>query len=232
MHEILKEDLLNEELLKSYQQYLVQEERSIHTIQKYVSDTRKFLYYLKGQALTKDMVLQYKELLLRKYKISSVNSILASLNCFFQFQNHPECRVKFIKTQKKLFCSERKILHRKDYERLLQQAKIEKKERLAMMIRTMGCTGIRISELKFLTLEAVQEGILRIMNKGKYREILLPRRLREKLTAFAEKNGIQTGWLFITRNGTPVDRSNLCGKGSRRYCRLPEGCGKGSISDC
>ena len=198
-----------EKKLEKYSIYLKQEEKSANTIRRYLSDARRFLLYIGRNRITKTLVLEYKENLIKIYQISSVNSILAAINSFLRFCGLERYRIRNVRAQKKLFCEEERELYREEYIRLIKVAEQEKNEKIAMIMRTIGCTGMRISELRYLTAESLKKGEVKIMCKGKYRMILMPGRLREKLLEYIQKKNITKGSIFVTRNGKELDRTSI-----------------------
>ena len=159
--------------------------------------------------MDKAKLLEYKEWLVERYAVSSVNSILAALNQFLEFLDAGHLKVKRIKLQRNLFLQEEKELTRQEYKKLLQVARSEGKEQLALCMETIAATGIRISELQYFTLESVKRGRIEIYNKGKYRRIFLPKVIRQKLLCFCKQQKIKSGPVFITKSGKPKDRSNI-----------------------
>lgn len=201
---------LRREQIEEFRQYLYERENARATIQKYISDIETFFNYLAGEAIVdKQKLLNYKEWLLRRYAVSSANSMLAALNQFLEFLELDFLKVKRIKVQKSLFLQEEKELTREEYRKLVQTALAEGKEQLALCMETIASTGIRISELEFFTVESIRRDYIEIVNKGKYRRIFLPKVLRQKLLFFARKNGIRRGAIFITRTGKKKCRSNI-----------------------
>ncbi len=190
-------------------QYLLEQERSVNTIGKYLRDTRAFVKFLGKKDLNKAVLVEYKSRLAEKYAPASVNSMLAAVNCFLEFIGMPNLRVKPLKIQKALFSEREKELTKEEYERLVMAAKHSGNERLSLIIETICSTGIRVSEVKFITVEAVREGRAEISCKGKHRVVFLPDDLRKLLAEYIEKRGIEHGSVFITRNGKPLDRSNI-----------------------
>lgn len=201
---------VEEEDLEAFQQYLYERENARATIRKYMTDIRTFCRYLgKDREADKNRLLLYKEWLLEHYAISSANSMLAALNQFLKFKGYASLTVKRIKTQRSLFRQEEKELTKGEYRKLVEAARGEGKEQLALCMETIAATGVRISELQYFTVERVQKGRIEIMNKGKYRRIFLPDPLRRKLLDYIKENRIREGYIFITRNGKPKDRSNI-----------------------
>lgn len=200
--------IINEENIGEFQAYLIREEKSRATVEKYVRDVRTFLSFAGERETTKELAMAWKESLMEDgYAPRSVNSMLVSLNSMFAFLGWESCRVKNLRVQQQSYSPEEKELTRAEYGRLLEAAK--KRPRLRLVMETICGTGIRVSELKYFEVEAVKAGEIRIRNKGKIRSILIPGKLKRKLLDWAEKNGIQSGAIFITKKGNPLDRSNI-----------------------
>jgi len=198
---------------------LEQDEKSKNTIEKYRRDLRKFVEYIDGEEVTKELVIGFKEYLVEHYAVNSVNSIIASLNRFMQFAGWQEFRVKQLKKQRQVYCPEEKELTKQEYFELIRTAKREGKEKIGLIIQTIGSTGIRISELPSITVQAVKNGVAQVDCKGKNRQVLLPRKLLVKLMHYIRKEHIQCGPIFITKQGNPLDRSNIW-KEMKKICRL------------
>ncbi|MEG1294248.1 MAG: tyrosine-type recombinase/integrase [Clostridium sp.] len=197
------------EMIEEFQEYLRKEERAAATIMKYSHDLRMFITFLSGRAVDKEQVIRYKEWLLRSYRVRSVNSMIAALNCFLEFAGWREYRVKLVKVQRKLCSEEAKELQKKEYVRLIQTAQSRGKERLAILMQTLCSLGLRVSELHFVTVEAVKTGSLQIFNKGKNRSMIVSGKLRQQLLLYIKKQELSKGEIFITRTGRPMDRSNI-----------------------
>lgn len=198
------------EQIKEFERYLLECEKAKATVQKYVTDVRTFYRYLeKNFLISKQRLLDYKQWLMKMYSVNSVNSMLAALNHFLDFSGLDHLKLKSIKIQKSLFIEEEKELTREEYQRLLKTALDEGKKQLALCMETLACTGIRISELSFFTVEAIKKKYIEIYNKGKYRRIFLPGQLKKKLLKYSREQGIHTGEIFITRNGKSKNRSNI-----------------------
>ncbi len=195
--------------LANFKKHLLEQERSPHTVSKYVHDVRVLLEYIEGKALNRETVVCFKSFLGERYAASSANSMLAAVNSFFEFIGCANLKVKPFKVQKALFAPEDKELKRCEYLRLVEAAKSQKNERLMLIVETICATGIRISELKFITVEAVSMGRAEINCKGKHRIVLLPTSLCRLLRKYLEKQKITAGAVFVTRNGKPLDRSNV-----------------------
>ena len=184
------------------------EEKSPYTIQKYTHDIKDFLAYTGETPVCKELAIDYKQDLIRRgYQTGTVNSMISSVNSFLRFLKLDEIRVRHIRTQQKIYCPEEKELTKAEYIRLLEAAR--PKPRLYMIIETICATGIRISELKYFTVEAVTRGEVVVSCKNKTRNILLPAKLRKKLMKYSRRQGIREGVIFRTRSGRPMDRSNI-----------------------
>ncbi len=202
---------ITKKLIKTYKQRLEDDEKSIHTIEKYVRDVRKLADYLDGRQLTKRRMIEYKQHLEKcgLYCISSINSFLAAASNLCKTFGWTGLSVRTIKEQKDTFVPEEKELTKEEYKRLVGAATADGNERLAMIIQTIASTGIRISELEFITVESLKCGFANVYNKGKSRKVLLPDKLRRVLREYAATKEIKRGIIFRTKNGTPVDRSNV-----------------------
>ena len=202
---------LTPELIQNYLLYQEEQERSTATIQKYTHDlTELYLYlYLNGQPLNKFVLIGWKQKLTETYAPATVNSMLTAVNGYLSYMGWPELRVKLLKIQKSLFLDEQKELTRREYIRLVQAAEREGNERLSLVIQTICATGIRVSELRFITAEAVCCGRAGITNKGKRRTVFLPNKLRRLLKQYLKKKKITAGAVFVTRTGKPLNRSNI-----------------------
>ncbi len=182
----MEKKTISAELITNFKGHLILEERSKATVEKYISDVTAFADYINDDAISKETVIEYKRQLQENYKVRSVNSVLASLNSFFGFVGWWELKVKSIKLQKQIYCSEEKELTRAEYERLCKAAKNNKNERLNMILQTICGTGIRVSELQFITVEAVQNGEAVVSLKNKTRTVFIVRELQKKLLNYAK----------------------------------------------
>ena len=196
------------EQINHFKNHLISEERSSATVEKYVRDVTAFSEWLCGREADRTAVLEYKAHLAEKYQASSTNSMLSSLNSFFVFCDRHELRVKFIKTQKQLFSRDDRELTKAEYLRLLDAAK-RKSRRLYLLMQTVCATGIRVSELKFITVEAVSFERAEIDCKGKRRIVFIPKKLCKMLKDYAKSEKIKGGSVFVTKSGKPLDRSNI-----------------------
>lgn len=198
------------QVLREFKQYLIREERGKATIQKYVRDVEQFLLWLGRRKLTKEQAVAWKSMLAGKhYTPMTVNGKLAAVNRLFLFLGKPECRVKYLKFQRKLFrCTERELT-REEYVRLVETAQAMERERLALLMESICATGIRVSEVQYLTVEAAQAGCAEISLKGKIRTILIPGKLCRKLLKYAKKQKTASGEIFLTRNGKSLSRHQI-----------------------
>lgn len=202
--------VVNEKMIKDFVNYLVEEERSEATIEKYERDVRHFVQFLGSDlSITREKVINFKKALLKEYQVTSANSMLVALNQFLQYIGCPYFKVKRIKIQKKTFREEETELSENEYKKMVKYALEKGKDRLALILETICSTGIRVSELKYFTIRCLNIGKVEIYNKGKVRTILLPEKLRKKLLYYTKKKGIISGAIFVTSTGNPVDRSNL-----------------------
>lgn len=191
----------------AFELHLQGEEKSPLTIRKYCHDVRTFLQFLGPRPLSKASVLSFKTRLTMRYTAVSVNSILSSVNCYLKFLGREDCRVRTLKIQRRAFCPEELELNRAEYQRLLEAS--EKNPRLCLLMQAICSTGIRVSEHRFLTVEAARQGSAVVRSKGKTRTILLPGKLCKALLAYAREAGIRKGSIFVTRSGNPLDRSRI-----------------------
>nr|WP_177296974.1 tyrosine-type recombinase/integrase [uncultured Blautia sp.] len=198
------------EKIREFEIYLYERENAEATIKKYMTDIKTFFRYLGDDLrIDKKKIMDYKKRLLQSYTVNSVNSMLAALNQFLDFLGLGILKIKRVKIQKSLFLREEKELTIEEFKRLLKTAAKEGKEQLALCMETIVSTGIRVSELKFFTVEEVKKEDIVISNKGKYRKILLPKELRRKLLQFAKRQAITKGPIFVTRNGKPKSRTSI-----------------------
>lgn len=195
--------------IKHFKFHLICEEKSTATVSKYLHDLTAFVCWLGDSPLCKEKVLEYKEYIRSKYAPSSVNSMLSSLNSFFDFNELYKLKVKRLKIQKQIFARKEKELTKNEYERLLKTAKRRGDRRLFLLMQTICSTGIRVSELQFITVDAVKRGRADISLKGKSRVVFIPDELCRTLLKYASQQKLQSGSIFITKNGNPINRSNI-----------------------
>ena len=197
------------ETINSFNDYLINEEKASATVNKYLHDVGEFKLWLGEKELNKVAVLAYKSYLCEKHAPVSVNAALSSLNIFFNFMEWYDLRVKNLKIQKQIFASADKELTKAEYDRLLQAAKQKKNERLYLLMQTICSTGIRVSEVRYVTVETVARGVAEINCKGKRRQVFLPKQLCQLLKRYIKEQKIKSGAVFVTKNGNPLDRSNI-----------------------
>ena len=205
----MKNDIISEEVLESFRQSLSINERSSGTVEKYLRDVRNFADWLMGTQLTAEAAIGWKEYLLEKsYNPITINSMLSALNSFLSFIGM-DFKLRFLKVQKKIFRDESKELTRDEYRRLIDTARDLRKDRLALLMETIGATGIRVSEVSYITVEAARVGKVQINLKGKIRVIMLPSKLCRKLLKYAGKNKITSGEIFLTKGGKALSRKQI-----------------------
>lgn len=204
--------------IEEYLNYLRDEEHSPATIRQYRHDIFCFFSFLDAGELNRETALRYKKELEQEYQPVSVNAKLSAMNSFFSFIGRSDLKLKFLKIQKSAYCSAEKELSKAEYLRLIKAAKQKKNEKLALLLQTIGGTGIRVSEVKYITAEAVCRGEALIRLKGKTRTILLPKRLQKCLKDYMCREEITDGPVFVTRTGRPLDRSNIW-KMMKTLCR-------------
>lgn len=206
----MKQYRLTSRKIMDYERYLYGEERSSGTIEKYLRDTAAFARWLDGREVTKERTAEWKAYLLEQgYAPVTINAMLSALNGLFRFLGWEECRVKFLKIQRRLFRDVSRELTRGEYDRLLASAKEQGRERLALVMETICATGIRVSEVQYVTVEAAQQGKAEISLKGKIRVILLSSKLCRKLLKYAKKQKTASGAIFRTRSGKEVGRRQI-----------------------
>lgn len=201
---------LRTQQIAAYEQHLRDEERSAGTIEKYLRDIGAFVRWLDGRTVTKELAAEWKRDLQKTgYAPVTVNSMLAALNGMFRFLGWEDCRVKFLRIQRRIFRDSRRELTRAEYERLLRAARADDRERLALLMETICATGIRVSEVQYITVEAARRGRAEISLKGKIRTILLSGRLCRKLLSYAGKQKTASGAIFCTKSGRVISRRQI-----------------------
>lgn len=204
-----KSRALTEEVIKSYTAALLEDEKSPATVAKYVHDLNMAAEYFAGEELTKLALVGWKDVLVEKYATATVNSVLAAINGFLKYMGWNDLMVRPLKIQRTMFRDEGRELSRDEYNRLVRAAERADNRRLSLVVQTICATGIRVSELRFITVDAVRIGHTEISNKGKRRTIFLPEKLRRVLSKYIKKTNKTEGAVFTTRNGKPLDRSNI-----------------------
>ncbi len=205
----MKKRIITNQVLSSFEKFLIENEKAQATREKYMRDLRCFAEYVAERPLDKPLILEYKASLERSYAIRSANSMLAALNSILRFMGWHDLCVKQFKVQKEAYCSEEKELTKAEYASLVRAAEQKKNERLSLVVQTICGTGIRVSELEFITVEAVRRGEAVVSCKGKTRKIFIVKALQKKLLKYATEQGITSGILFVTKSGKPLDRSNI-----------------------
>ncbi len=195
--------------LEAFVDSLRRGERSLSTRRQYDREVRRFQAWMRGRALDKEAVIFYKEELETQYRPASVNTKLVAINSFLTFLGKPELKVKLLRIQHSAYCSGERELERQDYRQLVLAARRKGDERLCVLLQTVCATGIRISELPFITADAVEAGEAVARLKGKTRIVFLPEKLRCLLRKYLRRRGISRGPVFVTRSGAPMDRSNI-----------------------
>ena len=210
---------LTAERIAAYGRYLKQEERTPATLEKYLRDVRAVALWLEGEAVTKEVVTCWKERLLAEHRApSTVNAALSALNGLFRFLGWEGCRARFVKVQRRLFRDPARELTRADYDQLVTAARAHGLERLALVMETICATGIRVSELRYITVETARRGRAEISLKGKVRTILIPAKLARKLLKYAKKNKTVSGEIFLTGNGRSLSRRQIWAE-MKRLCK-------------
>lgn len=206
----MKERILSDTALKRFEEYLQKEEKSENTIEKYLRDVQAFMRFAGESRIFKETVIAYKTQLIQKnYAAHSINSMLAGINSLFSFLGWTDCKVKSIKLQRQIYCPEGKELTKAEYMRLVSTANNRGNKRLGLILQTICGTGIRVSELPFITVESVKSGEAAVSLKGKMRSVFIVRDLQKKLLRYAAEQKIKTGTIFITRTGKPMSRTNI-----------------------
>ena len=197
------------ERIAEFKEHLILEERSTATVEKYIRDVSTFAAYAQTGEITKETVIAYKKHLQEIYAVRSVNSMLAGINCLFTFLGWHDLKVKTLKLQQQVYCPEEKELTKAEYTRLCRAAERKHNERLCLILQTVCGTGIRVSELQFITVEAARCGEAAVSCKAKTRTVFLVKALRQKMLRYAAEHGIRSGTIFVTRTGKPINRTNL-----------------------
>lgn len=206
----MRQERKRAKMLREFEAQMKDGEKSPATVRKYVRDTEQFLEALGTDGrITKDRVIDYKQTLAEQYALTSANSKLAAVNCFLRAMGYDACTVRYFKVQKDSFRAGERELTREEYLRLVRTARDSGRQQLCMLMQTICATGIRISELPFITVESLHAGQAAVSLKGKTRTVLLPAKLCRELAAYARSSRIRSGSIFVTRSGRPLDRSNI-----------------------
>ena len=205
----MKGRIITAKAIAEFKEHLILEERSEITVEKYIRDVKAFSAYTQNSIITKETVIAYKKYLQDNYAVRSVNSMLASINSLFAFLGWHDLRVKSLKLQQQVFCPEEKELTKAEYARLCRTAERKHNERLNLILQTICGTGIRVSELQYITVEAVKQGEAIVNCKAKTRSVFIVKGLKQKLLRWAAKQNIKSGMIFVTRTGKPISRTNI-----------------------
>ena len=201
---------LTEQAFDQFEDHLRHDEREESTIEAYLRSLTRFAEWADGRAVTKELAMEWKAALAESgYRPISVNAMLAAVNKFFTCMGREDCKVKYLKLQRQMFRKSEKDLSKEEYQRLVQAAHEKGDLRMELILETICATGIRVGELKYITVEAVRAGVAEIALKGKIRTILLPHRLCRKLQKYAKQQKIASGKLFLTQDGLPVSRQSI-----------------------
>ena len=201
---------LTEREFDQFEDYLRHDEREESTIEAYLRSLTRFAEWADGRAVTKELAMEWKAALAESgYRPISVNAMLAAVNKFFTCMGREDCKVKYLKLQRQMFRKSEKDLSKEEYQRLVQAAHEKGDLRMELILETICATGIRVGELKYITVEAIRAGVAEIALKGKIRTILLPHRLCRKLQKYAKQQKIASGKIFLTQDGLPVSRQSI-----------------------
>ena len=200
---------ITEETLAAFARQLGEEERSPATLEKYLREVRQFAAFLGGREVTRELAAAWREELSARQSPATVNGKLTALDRLLAFLGWEDCRVKHLRVQRQLFRDSARELSREEYARLVETARRLGRGPLSLLMETICATGIRVSEVSYITAEAVREGRTEIALKGKIRTILLPGKLCRKLEKYARQKKITSGELFLTRSGRPMSRKQI-----------------------
>lgn len=205
----MEERILSTRDVDAFKRHLIEDEKSSATLDKYIRDVCRFVSYFHRRVIDRQGVIEYKSFLRERYAVTSANSMLAAMNSFLSFMGWRDLCVKQFRVQKNAYSPEEKELTRADYNALVAAAAQKKNERLSLIIQTICSTGIRVSELNFVTVEALKRGEASVNCKGKTRRIFFVSALRKKLLSYIEREKIKSGPIFVTRSGRAVSRTNV-----------------------
>ncbi len=205
----MEERILTADIIEDFRKNLELQEKSTSTIEKYIRDVKAFSVYAENSAITKEKVIAYKKYLRKNYAVRSVNSMLASINSLFNSLEWHDLKVKSLKLQQQVFCSEDRELTKAEYARLCKTAKRKKNKRLNLILQTICGTGIRVSELQYITVEAAKQGEAVVNCKAKTRSVFIVKELKQKLLRYAAEQNIKSGMIFVTRTGKLISRTNI-----------------------
>ena len=196
--------------INGFKKYLANNDKSKYTIDKYIRDVARFKNFVRGGEITRDLMGEYKNYLLNEgYSVRSINSMISSINAFFDYSDRGDLKIKTVKMQRSVYCPEDKELTKSEYKRLCYAARKKNDRRLELIIEAVCATGIRIGELKYITVEAAKRGEAVVTLKGKTRCVFIPKDLKRKLLRYAAEQDIKSGMIFVTRTGKAVNRTNV-----------------------
>lgn len=205
----MNKKIITNKHISAFRQYLTSEEKSAATIEKYVRDVTAFMSYAENREVSKNLTISYKHQIAENYAVRSVNSMLSSINSFFEFMEWYNCKVKTIKLQQEIYRSEERELTEEEYIQLVKVAEKSGDKQLSLILQTICSSGIRISELSFITIKAAKQGETVVKCKGKTRKIFLLPQLCKKLMIYAEKARVNHGAIFLGKNGKPIHRTTV-----------------------
>lgn len=206
----MTERVITKATIEQFEAYLHKEERSNGTVDNYIRNVRELAAWLAGQAVTKEQLVAWKDALqAKRLQPTTVNAKLAAIGCFLRVMGWQDCQVRFLRVQRRVFREKEKELTREEYEKLLAAAQQQGSERLALLLETICATGVRVSEVQYITVEAARRGRAEVTMKGKIRTILIPNKLCRKLLKYAKQTKTASGKIFLTRNGTALSRKQI-----------------------
>jgi Site-specific recombinase XerD len=205
----MSEEILTETGIEKFKNHLIESEKSLLTVQKYIRELNCLKEFMKGQTICKTKLLEYREFLQKKGQSRTVNTKLSAINAYLEFAGLAKNKIKFLKVQHRVFANDEQELSEAEYRRLLAAAYNKRNKRLYHIIMTICATGIRVSELFFITVEALRAGKVEIRLKGKVRTVILQKELADKLKRYVKERGIRSGIVFCTSSGKALDRSNI-----------------------
>lgn len=206
----MTERVITKATIEQFEAYLHKEERSNGTVDNYIRNVRELAAWLAGQAVTKEQLVAWKDALqAKRLQPTTVNAKLAAIGCFLRVMGWQDCQVRFLRVQRRVFREKEKELTREEYEKLLAAAQQQGSARLALLLETICATGVRVSEVQYITVEAARRGRADVTMKGKIRTILIPNKLCRKLLKYAKQTKTTSGKIFLTRNGTALSRKQI-----------------------
>ncbi len=204
-----KKNYITEENVKEFKKKLYEEEKSAATVEKYVASLKRLMEWLNGREITHEALMEFREDLRKEHEVSTVNGYVSAINAYLDMVGMEECKMKLMKMQRKVFRSEDRELNRGEYLKLIETAKMLGKERLMLIMETICATGIRVSEVQYITVEAIERGYAEVTLKGKTRTIFIPKTLAGRLKKYARNKKIKSGMVFITGRGSAISRKQI-----------------------